>query len=364
MTFFDLINYPLFYLLNPEHRIFIIYWMSALCIGLIVFVFGEHKKIPQALASMLDRRVWFHPSAVLDFQLMGFNILLKSLFWGGVSLSALVIAKWVMQLLTLWFGISRFEFHSYYQIVVVYTVANFVLLDLARFGLHYLFHRLPFLWEFHKTHHSAQVLNPISLYRTHPVESLASSLLRVFVTGAIAGFFIYLTRSRLDIVTILGVNALDFLFNLAASNLRHSHIWISFGPLNRIFISPAQHQIHHSRSEKHYDKNFGFSLSIWDQLFGTYYAITRREYLFFGVRNETNHNFIFNLLAPFNRVTQRLLESTALHSYTVYIFNFSDRYHYLVNLFSTKINAQFVLLNKYKFNSNPATTNKKEIDYV
>ena len=54
--------------------------------------------------------------------------------------------------------------------------------------------------------------------------------------------------------------------------LLHSHIWFSFGWfLNHIFISPAHHQIHHSRAPQHFNKNLGDTFAIWDWLFGTLY---------------------------------------------------------------------------------------------
>ena len=62
-----------------------------------------------------------------------------------------------------------------------------------------------------------------------------------------------------------GVNIFIFLFNVFGSNLRHSHIGISYWKwLEFILISPAQHHLHHSVSKEHHDKNFGVSLAIWD----------------------------------------------------------------------------------------------------
>lgn len=59
-------------------------------------------------------------------------------------------------------------------------------------------------------------------------------------------------------------------WEIAGANLRHSHVWISWGPwLEHVFISPAQHQIHHSNDPVHFDRNMGAFLAIWDRLFGT-----------------------------------------------------------------------------------------------
>ena len=54
------------------------------------------------------------------------------------------------------------------------------------------------------------------------------------------------------------------------SNLRHSHVGIQYWKwVEYIFISPAQHQLHHSIAKEHHDKNFGAALAIWDWLFGS-----------------------------------------------------------------------------------------------
>jgi sterol desaturase/sphingolipid hydroxylase (fatty acid hydroxylase superfamily) len=92
----------------------------------------------------------------------------------------------------------------------------------------------------------------------------------VFIQGISIGIGVYLFGHKLDVIDVLGANVFIFLFNLFGANLRHSHIWLSWG--NRVenwFISPAQHQIHHSMDKSHYDKNFGSALAIWDKLFGS-----------------------------------------------------------------------------------------------
>ena len=89
---------------------------------------------------------------------------------------------------------------------------------------------------------------------------------------------------KVDLYTVLGVNVFIFCFNVAGSNLRHSHIGIRYWPwLEYIIISPAQHQLHHSIAEKHYDKNFGVTLALWDWLFGSLIHSEDTEDLTLGV---------------------------------------------------------------------------------
>ena len=67
------------------------------------------------------------------------------------------------------------------------------------------------------------------------------------------------------------------------ATLHHSHIWLTYGRmLEHVFISPAQHQVHHSTDPQHYDRNFGTMLALWDWLFGTLYVIKGKEKITFS----------------------------------------------------------------------------------
>ena len=90
-----------------------------------------------------------------------------------------------------------------------------------------------------------------------------------FSLGVATGFFLFLFSGHFHVLTFFGVNLFGQLFNFFGSNLRHSQAPVGFGFLERVFISPAQHQIHHSRADEDCDRNFGVSLAIWDQIFGT-----------------------------------------------------------------------------------------------
>jgi len=88
------------------------------------------------------------------------------------------------------------------------------------------------------------------------------------------------------------VSLAAIVFYLFGYNLRHSHIWLSYGPRwSRWFISPAQHQIHHSRKPEHIDRNMGFMFAVWDRLFGTLYVPVEEEELPLGLEGEPEGNF-------------------------------------------------------------------------
>lgn len=300
MSFADLLTLPLHFILDPSKRIFFVYFLTSLLIALTVLSLQSGSVI-KSIRGLFHPKIWFHPSARLDFLLMGFNTVLKTTLWISVFMSSLEFARWVLRGLDRLFPDFWGAGLSYSILVFAFTVTHFVALDFMRFLQHYAFHKVPWLWRFHQIHHSAQVLTPITLYRTHPVESLVNALLRTIVSGTISGVFIFLSQGKIDAYAILGVNAIDFIFNLLGSNLRHSHVWMSFGPLNYLLVSPSQHQVHHSRDPRHFDKNLGFALSLWDLWFGTFYWAHKKEFLVFGVRGESNHSMVHALLSPFKQ---------------------------------------------------------------
>ena len=297
MPFVESLFEPLLYFVDSSKRLFYVYLFSSFVLALLILYFNKGDLV-KSCKDLFHKRLWTHFSTQLDIKLLFFNSILRALLFLVVALSSVGVARVTVRVLY-----DLFPQHEpssgYAMVMVLYTVTSFVLLDFSRFFQHYLFHKIPWLWQFHKIHHSAQVLTPLTLYRTHPVESLISSLRRILVIGLVSGVFIFCFRSLISVYAIFGVNALDFLFNIFGSNLRHSHVWLSFGPLNHIFISPAQHQIHHSRSPLHHDKNFGFALSLWDKIFGSFYQVHKKEFLIFGVRGERYKGLWEALKAPF-----------------------------------------------------------------
>jgi sterol desaturase/sphingolipid hydroxylase (fatty acid hydroxylase superfamily) len=297
MTFSEAVTAPMTYLLLPDKRLFFGYLLTSFFMALAVLLLAGYGP-RRVFRKIFNKKVWWHKSSQVDYQLFVFNIFLRMVFLGIASVSSVAVAMMILRFLN-----SYFLYHglglSYSGGLLFFTLLSFVALDFSRFFQHYLMHKIPFLWRFHKVHHSAQVLTPMTLYRTHPVESLISVVRRTLVLGSISAIFIFLTKSPIGGYEIIGVNIFDFVFNILGSNLRHSHIWLSFGPLNYLFISPAQHQIHHSRAKKHFDKNFGIALSLWDQIFGSFHNVGKKQFLIFGLQNEKHQSLAQALRAPF-----------------------------------------------------------------
>lgn len=169
-------------------------------------------------------------------------------------------------------------------VVVFLTVVTALTTDFCTYWVHRLHHRIAVLWPFHEVHHSAEVMSPVTFYRKHPVYDAFHNLITAMIGGALQGAISALFVGKPNALLIGNVNALYFLFNLAGSNLRHSHVWLSYGPtVSKWLVSPAMHQCHHSRAVRHHDRNYGEVFAVWDWMFGTLYVPEAREELDYGV---------------------------------------------------------------------------------
>lgn len=204
-------------------------------------------------------------STALDVQLLIARQLLRAVGLVPAVASSFALAVAVVTTLD---RIAVPAFEAGPLAAATYTLLLFVCWDASRFATHWLMHRVPVLWSFHQVHHSAEALTPLTFHRVHPVESIVYQLRGVLVTGLLAGVFFWLFRADVQPWTVLGVHAIGWALNVVSGNLRHSEIWWSFGRLERWWISPAQHQIHHGRGTDHV--NFGTWLAVWDRLAGTW----------------------------------------------------------------------------------------------
>ncbi|MFM5520042.1 sterol desaturase family protein [Aeromonas jandaei] len=265
--------------------------------GLIAYLLyrvRRHQQGPAAgsFARFLGgRAIWLHPSALLDYQ----YYLVRALLHVALIVPILTLLNpWLLQttditsaLTRLWGERPRLAEASW--LMMLYGLGVFLVSDFVHYWLHRLFHSR-WLWEFHKVHHSATVLVPPTASRIHLVEKLAEIVLKGSALALYSGAFYWLCGGSVRPYTLFGVGYLVLIFNSLATNLRHSHIWLSFGPrLEHIFNSPAQHQIHHSRDPRHFNHNFGINLSLWDWWFGTLYVTNHQpESLTFGVGPKDN----------------------------------------------------------------------------
>lgn len=271
--------------------------------ALIAFAIGGRETLEKGI---LDRAIWTSKSARIDYLSMVLNPLALALGWSALILNG----EWVTS--GVQFALSAFgPFALPSPLVwIAATLAVFLAHDLAVYVAHWLMHKIPALWEFHKFHHSAERLNVFTAHRAHPAELLVAGSVMALLIGGTNGVLYALIGPETAPATLAGANVVWIAANIAGGSLRHTEVWLSFGPrVERWIISPAMHQIHHSEAEKHWDKNLGATLAIWDRLFGTLYVTHGREELTYGFGEETPEFRTLKgaYLAPFAKAARALL---------------------------------------------------------
>ena len=281
---------------DPRKRVFVGYLLSAVIISFLWLCFVKKKTLIESLRKIFDKKIYFSKSAKADYILFLFNIIIL-MFLSPILITQLAIATIVFEYLHSQTYLMPINSNIEYLWLIPYffTVSYFVLDDFTKFITHTLMHKIPFLWEIHKTHHSARVLTPITIFRTHPLEGVIFVIRSAFTQGIVIALFYHIYGNNVTFVTILGANLMSFWFHLLGSNLRHSHIWINYWEwLEKIFISPAQHQIHHLIKKEHHNKNFGVTFAIWDFVFGTLCTSRDNKVSKFGI-TENEHKYEQNI---------------------------------------------------------------------
>jgi len=141
------------------------------------------------------------------------------------------------------------------------VIASVILLDLAIYLQHVLFHAVPALWRLHRMHHADLAFDVSTGVRFHPIEILLSMVIKFTVVAALG-------------VPALGVLLFEVLLN-ATSMFNHGNVRMPERldrVLRWIVVTPDMHRVHHSATPRETNSNFGFNLPWWDRLFGTYRA--------------------------------------------------------------------------------------------
>lgn len=266
---------------DPGSRLFGLNLASSFFLIACYFWWANKKNLFEEMKKAVFRKkYWWNRSTKQDYKLYILNSFLKILLIYPFIKISFWFSSLVVSFLVKSFGILPAQTNIFS--LILFSLFAFILDDFMRFMHHYFMHRIPFLWEFHKIHHSAKILTPITLYRIHPLESAFATFRNSASYGILLGVFIFFFDTGAELHTLLGISSFGILFNLLGSNLRHSHIPLSFGPLEYIFISPAQHQLHHATQD---GANLGVSLSIWDQFTGSFRRSEARKKMRFGLLN-------------------------------------------------------------------------------
>jgi sterol desaturase/sphingolipid hydroxylase (fatty acid hydroxylase superfamily) len=139
------------------------------------------------------------------------------------------------------------------------AVIAFAALDLVIYAQHRVMHRIPLLWRLHRMHHTDLALDVSSGVRFHPAEIVLSMGIKIVA--------VVLLGAAPDVVLIFEIALSSF------SLLTHANLALPVAVdrgMRRVFVTPDMHRIHHSVLDTEHDTNFGFQVSWWDRLFGTY----------------------------------------------------------------------------------------------
>ncbi len=193
----------------------------------------------------------------LDGFYMFFNFFLFSLI--GYNAVSNVAVEAFTDFLAL-FGIENLvaiqvaSWPTWSQFLLLFVVADFI-----QWNVHRWLHHSPWLWEFHKVHHSVEEMGFAAHLRYHWMETIVYKAVQ-YLPLAMIGF-------GLDDFFIL------HLVTIVIGHLNHANVKITYGPLKYILNNPVMHLWHHAKElpSGSHGVNYGISLSLWDYLFGTAY---------------------------------------------------------------------------------------------
>lgn len=307
---------PIDYFFNPAARVFWLYLLSSALIA-IIFTWIYALKHKQKFKLTISADYWLNKSALLDYRYFFVIWFFKVYLISPLLFSAELVALKTVELLN-YLHSPLFLNLSASRVALIYTFSLFLFSDFTRYWLHRWLHSSEFLWQFHKVHHSAESLNPLTFYRTHPVENFLFGIRYALSAGFVTGVFFWIFGAKLSLTTIFGSNIFVGIFSLLGSNLRHSHIAFSYPAwLERFFISPSQHQIHHDINASR--KNYGGFIAIWDWLFGTLMTTKDKKqpnkYGIIENKEAVNYSTVAQLLLqPFINIYKKLLGKAKINS--------------------------------------------------
>ena len=303
-------------LFNPGHFLSILPLFVAFAIAFAVVVYRRRRKtgstklhVRRTMLLLFPRRVFLHKSAKLDYAVFFINQIVLFAIAFSTFLSPAIVSNAIVEVGAI-LGMHSEASETSVAMRILYTVYIVLLWDFSATYAHYLKHKVPVLWELHKVHHSAEVMIPATALRRHPIEAIFGAALSALVVGVGIGIWVLVLGQKMMPYVVFGSLVGIWICRVAGYNLRHSHIWISYGDFwNRIFISPAQHQVHHSKSAEHYDKNFGHIFSFWDSMFGTLYCPQFEERMEFGIDDDElpEYRSLFGLyVMPIVKIWRRI----------------------------------------------------------
>lgn len=250
-----------------------------------VLVFGLEIIIPWRKGQKVFRKQFW-----LDAFYMFFNFFLFMIIFVG-------FANVTEQLFIDFLGLFGWDFESLHVVnigalpVALQLILFFLIADFVQWWTHRLLHRVDFLWQFHKVHHSVEEMGFAAHLRYHWMETV-----------------VYKSIQYIPIAILVNVSSpyvfIVFYFQILIGHLNHANIRLDYGPLKYIFNNPRMHIWHHAKElpyNRRYGVNFGLSISLWDYIFGTAYIPHNGRDIELGFDHveEYPQTFIGHMIDPF-----------------------------------------------------------------
>jgi sterol desaturase/sphingolipid hydroxylase (fatty acid hydroxylase superfamily) len=298
------VSYELF----TAGSIFSVYSLaSSFAVGVMALAYRQKKRrgrvnlraLARAIAS---RKFLRHESFHADVKLFILSVVFMPAIIGGLVISTMTVSTAVNAALTSAFGPMTPNACCAVTVKIVSTIVLFLAYEIGYWVDHYLKHRVPFLWELHKLHHTADVLTPLTNFRNHPIDSVVFGYMLAAFIGGASGALAWFFGKDVETFSVDGKNILFICFLWTIGHLQHSEFWIPFrGFWGRLILSPAHHQIHHSDDPAHFNRNLGSVLAVWDWMAGTLEIPTEKNpRLSYGVNEDgvAHHSSSGMLLTP------------------------------------------------------------------
>jgi len=269
-----------------------------------------HTNLRALSRAIFTPKLLLRESVIGDFELFILSVVLTPVIMGSLVISLNSVAVATRSLLTSALGPLNGVACCDLTIKIASTLILFLAYEIGYYFDHYIKHRISFLWELHKLHHTADVLTPLTNFRNHPIDSLVFGYNLAFFIGGATGVLDWLLNRKTEIFAVDGKNILFLVFLWTIGHLQHSQFWIPFrGVWGYLVLSPAHHQIHHSDDPKHFNRNLGSVLAVWDWMFGTLeIPTTKNPRLTYGVDEAgVNRHSVSGML-----VTPAVKSATAL----------------------------------------------------
>jgi sterol desaturase/sphingolipid hydroxylase (fatty acid hydroxylase superfamily) len=236
---------------------------------------------PWLLGMAILERVW--PARPMHLPTLGFNAVYVPVYLTLAGMLVYPAAKLITPSLPV--GLLGLRFDGVGAVwSVLFVIFYLLMFDLFYYWFHRAQHAWPFMWRYHRFHHSDTSLSVVSATRHHWSEELIRYF---FMTVPLV---ILVGHPELVFPWLGVLIGVDGIFV-------HSNIRLGLGPLTSVLVGPQYHRIHHSSETVHFDKNFAVIFSFWDRIFGTQHMPKAGEFPATGVPKVAHSNG-WRLLLP------------------------------------------------------------------